>query len=242
MAMRSRNQAAQAAATGQPAPSGGFLGIFGGPSGAQQQRGLPAVSPAASAVPFVPSVTVTGIPPSSAPSPTGSPGPSGISVPQPVWQYGTPVGSFVWKSTGVNSPPGVPAGQIYPGSNGTPVSNPNAFPGFGAFSWQWAPVPAGMSDTQYAQALTSGGSGGWGYAGTGGLANPIGGWTLGWNPAPTRPSVSPGGGWGAGPSVNRTGASRRARRLFGGSGGGAAVNRTGTRATRPLRRRTLSGR
>ena len=228
---------------GGAAVLGGLLFFYFRKQGqAQQTGGLPAVSPAASAVPFVPSVTVTGIPPGPSSGPTPLPGQSGPQT--ATVQSQGPGGAWLYSGPGT----GAVLAKIPTGTTvtvtGTAVSGP--MPGVGAqqvTSWvpvAWGPLKGYLSAGDISN--YSGGSGGYGYAGATGYSTPIGGWTVGWQPSAVPTPVSPGGGWGAGSTVNRTGAPRRARRLFGGSGGGTSVNRTGARATRPLRRRTLSGR
>lgn len=216
-----------------------------------QQQGQPAVSPAAStSVPFVPSVTVTGIPPGASAA-SNATAPSTANPPTPVWQFGFGMPKdrtrWVWHVTAGATVPGFPPGQVYPAS----TSDPSKIANFPAYAWQWAPVPNGTdatgqpwSDQSYAAALNAsgmgGGMGGYGYAGAASLASPVGGWTVGWNPFG-------GAGSGAGSTVNRTGPPRRGRRLFGGAGDGPQGGQGGigkaTRVpSRPLRRRTLSGR
>ena len=101
-------------------------------------------------------------PPGPTAPPPSPPTPTAPSVPIPVWRFGGPDRGrpYIWRTTGTATPAGINPGQIFPGSGGDPSSNPGAFPGFGAFSWQWAPVPSGTdpqgqawTDVSYAGAL-----------------------------------------------------------------------------------------
>jgi hypothetical protein len=215
---RGRSQSQAAAAQGQP-------------------YGSAVNNPAASSIPYVPSVNIigAGLPGSSASTGSTAPVSTGGNVPRPVWQNGTPISPYVWKSTGINGPSN---SNITPGSSGDPASNPPAYPGYGPYSWQWAPVPQGSdpsgqpwTDASYARALLGGGGGGgqggWGYAGQ---PNPAGmfGWTTGWsspNAGVSRVSalIPTGGGGGEGGGrtgtamsggINSTGASRMRRRTL----------------------------
>jgi hypothetical protein len=211
-----------------------------GSSSSGQAAGLPAVSPAASAVPFVPSVTVTGIPNQQPPAPSTG----GGSIAAVVTGAG---------SQGLGSPSGNSALRAAPSASapvimiltvGTKLQlNPQAIPDPNPAWGQWYQVASGTGAGFFAWgndlSLTpgSGGSGGYGYAGAASLASPVGGWTAGWQPFGS-------GGAGANSTINRTGLARpRTRRLYGGSGGGPNRAQRATPSTpRPLRRRNLSGR
>lgn len=118
----------QAAAAGSQLESGYGLGFAQGQQAAQAQA------------------------PSSA---TGAQPSAGASVSPPVWRYGVPdrTKPYIWRTTSTAIPAGVQPGAIFPGSAGDPASAPGAYPGFGAFSWQWAPVPSGQTDVDYINAL-----------------------------------------------------------------------------------------
>lgn len=217
----------------------------------QQQQGL-VNNPAASSIPYVPSVTVSGIPPQSQPgsTPPPPPGPP-ATVPQPVWQFGAPPNKpTVWRATPTGSANFQRnTGGPFPGGVGPGIPDEGTQNMLGQYGWQWALVPSGYDPNSYAAALNAqGGSGGYGYAGAASLASPIGGWTVGWQPFGS-------GGFGAGSTVNRTGPAKRPRRLFGvgggqysressgfpgGSGGGTTRQRQA--AGQRLKRRSFSGR
>lgn len=111
----------------------------------------PPIGPAASPPPN-PFPTGDGTNPGSNPSAKSLSG-----LPNAVWQFGVPDRNkpYVWRTTATNVPPGVTPGQIFPGSAGDPSITPGSYPGFGGYSWQWAPVPAGYTDLSYAQALSN---------------------------------------------------------------------------------------
>ncbi len=230
---------------------GGFIVFMylrkrGQPGQQGQAQGSLVNNPAASSIPYVPSVTVTGIPSAPSPSPTTQGPSSGCSQPD------TPVnradwvqfqGTY-WYKPGGQDAPFIKNCVMY--SHILDQQSLNAYKAGGGqpyfFVQPGVPVPGEVGAIYTATPVaTSGGSGGFGYAGAPGYGSAIGGWTVGWTPTAQPGMLSPGGGWGgsgAGSTVNRTGV-RRSRRLFGGSGGGASRVR---QQVRPLRRRNLSGR
>ena len=97
--------------------------------------------------------------------------PAQAAVPGALWQFGSGFPQnrkqWIWHFTGTNPPPGVQPRVAFPASTGNPVDSPGDFPGGGAFSWQWAPVPQGndpngtaWTDQSYAAALNAAGKGG----------------------------------------------------------------------------------
>lgn len=207
-------------------------------------------NPAASSIPFVPSVTVTGIPPGtqqpSTPTPT-TPGTGQLVVtPGP---YAPPGGTFLRTTSqepfsgGIFVPSGTRLTQ-----SGAPVNTQDKTLG------QVPMIPVTYLGGSYwvssYDVTPASGSGGWGQSGA--MAplgvGAVGAWTVGWQPVPGGRGDGTGEGGGGSSKVNRTGVARRAGRLFGGQGGGAGgQGRSGHPAAanspgRVLRRRSLSGR
>lgn len=204
-------------------------------------------NPAASSIPYVPSVTVTGIP-SSNPTPgsgvttpsntvtTGSNAPTlaGFGGQIPVYTHQrSGDGDFTQVTT-------IPTGQTLT-VTGSPVSG----------NWKgspatWLPVSLYGTQNSYFVSVTdvtpSSGSGGWGQAGS---VNPIGmfGWTSGWSPL--------GGGNPGAVLSQRAGlqtVGSGGRFDYGGAGGSGASNSANRNKTSNvtrralLKRRKLSGR
>lgn len=211
-----------------------FRGRSSSTSAATQSTGSVVNNPAASSIPYVPSVTVTGIPAS-----TTAPSTPATSSPGAVWQFGAvPSGQqTVWSAT--------PSGQAHfqqvtggawPGGVRPGRPDPETDKNLGYFGWQWATVPSGSDANSFAAQLNQsgqgGGQGGWGYAGGMAPSGAVGGWTVGWQPA----AAGPGQGGPSAANRNRVAGSR----LLPGKGGGSS-SRTRS-APRPLKRRSFSGR
>jgi hypothetical protein len=169
-----------------------LLQRFGSASGSQgQQSGL---SPAASAIPFVPSVTVTGVPPSA----SNPPNPLTSNVPQPVWLFGPtpPEGTYIWQVTAQGQ---AASGGMLPSGPQAGSLTQDILQRTGPYGTQWAKVPTGYTPTSWIQALlggTSGGQGGFGVP----AVTAMMGWTTGWGQS-TRTVRYPFGGAGGSPGI-----------------------------------------
>jgi hypothetical protein len=202
-------------------------------------------NPAASSIPYVPSVTVTGIPssPQSSAPVAGSPSQTQTAVV-------TAAGSKKFSPNGTANSTGARSAPTYNSSitRYIPVGSQVTITGTGFpdptnSDTTW--LPTDRRDYVWNMDITiTGGSGGWGQAGA---TNPIGmfGWTSGWSPV---------GGGAAGTVLSQRAGLQTAgsggRFDYGGAGSGdgasSKVNRTSTnRAHSPrskLNRRQLSGR
>lgn len=203
-------------------------------------------NPAASTVPYVPSVTVTGIP-------TGTTTPS---TPTPI--TGLQVGA-----TAVVNGNGQPVLVVRPGANPDAVWTIDGYiPDQSTVTITGPPVPATWGSGPFLavpinfagkqtwvnaiglQPMPSGGQGGWGYAGNAQPAGALGGWTVGWfpsAPASGTPGLGGRGGSGGPAAGNRNKVPAGPRLLTGGQGGGKS-SRPARTGLRPLRRRDFSTR
>lgn len=136
--------------------SGGGSTTAAQTAASQQASGVTSDGSSTAATPTA--ATVVPLPYPTTTSTTGTTS-SGSVAPSlsPVWQFGTPQGSFVWQATGTQDPSGFPIGQALPGPN-DPSNDKKAYPGFGANSWEWAPVPGGFTPSTYAQYINTQGA------------------------------------------------------------------------------------
>jgi hypothetical protein len=209
-------------------------------------------NPAASSIPYVPSVTVTGLPQTQPPQVSTGPAAVGTNT---ILTANTTGGTRYQGHPGVvplywpggPAKPGDPSSAIIWVPVGTQVQAVGPLGAYGVpvnylgKKLLAAPEDWDSSVGNSPSTFVGGGSGGWGQAGS---TNPIGmfGWTSGWSPV---------GGGDAGTILSQraglqtTGAGGRFD--YGGAGGGSSsVNRTAAnKALRPkqkLNRRMLSGR
>jgi Bacterial SH3 domain len=184
-------------------------------------------NPAASAIPYVPSVTVTGLPVGATTPSSLGPSPSAPVSAGNATITGNPAGVFAQPTTKSALITTLPKGTTVQ-SSGAPVQGEN----YGGVSY-WVPVNYGGLTGYVAGALiqlgpgsSGGGQGGWGQAGSSNAVAMMG-WTAGWTPVVSGPGQRGGSGDG-----------------FGGPPGSSPTRAASRRARVgiPVRRRAFSGR